>query len=154
MNQYKIEEKYSGKVFEYTYVEIESLDEYLNLLNVAKSELDNFLKYLIKTDEKAYRWDHIKADGMNKSLFTASVNMAKFNGSSILMEMDNLINIRNKGILETLEKHGSVLINPDMGTYREPFGKNEFFEIVAKKKLLELEALLPTYDKYMTKIEV
>lgn len=56
MNQYKIEEKYSGKVFEYTYVEIESLDEYLNLLNVAKSELDNFLKYLIKTDEKAYRW--------------------------------------------------------------------------------------------------
>lgn len=138
---------------EYTYIEIESLLELSYLFHACKSELDNFLVHLLKTDEPLYRWDHIEASGFNKALFSASVQTAKLKGSSVFMEMNDLINIRNKGLFETINDYGSVCIMPTTGSYRQPFKENE--DYIKIKEVVEIDAIKPEltkYDNYMRNI--
>lgn len=128
----------------YYYLELNNKDEVAFYLEKFQSEFKEFFKKLINGEEPPRRWDHVAVEGTPAALFYSAVVKMNISDTSPYDAINEMSQLKVKGLYEILERYGCVAVNLETGTMRPPFNENDY--ILSKQDVSDFDIKRDTYE--------
>lgn len=109
----------------YYYLELSSKEEIELYLEKFQGEFKTFFKKLINGEEPPRRWDHVKVEGTPAALFYSAIVKMKISETTPYEAINEMADLKVKGLYELQERYGAVAVNLDTGTMRPPFDEKD-----------------------------